>query len=817
MRDFFKRLASSGIYPDTPNDTLDEIRVINSIKVQGALMVWAAGLSIILFMPSHWIFILSVLVIHLFAAILVLTLNSRKSYTAARTIFIADPAFLILAISAYFGLEVNFQYIAIVCFLAFIFLFKNRTIYNVRTLTTYMLITILGTFLLFINDVQIAELTADETTNLRVAAFSLSSGLAIMMGVVLFQSSTKRLARTEETLKVSARDASILQTISDNMEEAIFKSSVERGFVYVNEAFARMFGYESKERMLATPPVNLYNSKAERDLLLARISRQGKVSNVLMSYRRADGSNFWGRLSCSLIQEDGSDFLVGTITDVTIQQEQNEQLQESERQLRSSQQLAKLGNWHVFPSEKRVDWSGECAHIHGFLADDYQDSFSIWLEGFEDIDGKSIAQGIKRASQMNDSFEFGSWYKVPGGARKFLYYVCGLEGEEDRAYWYGTVQDRTELKNQELELISTREFYQNILDNIPVESVLIDENLKYHYISKNAIQNEELREWMRGKTNKDYSDYRGLSGDFTEVRDQMFAKAMKSDLTVRWEEKMKTRDGRDSYHIRNLLPITLMQERIPRKFLIGYSFDINDIKMAQFRLEDRNEELNQLNKELDRFVYSISHDLRAPIASVLGLNSLAEDTDDREELDGILAMQREALDRLDLYIRDVIDYSRNKRMAVQAEEVCLRKVIDNCLADLVYMANYNRIDYFIEVEEKTYIQTDLLRIKIIVNNLLSNAIKYADISKDKSFISIRAEWKENGVNLIIEDNGIGIQEDYQDKIWDIFFRGTSTIPGSGLGLYILKESVRNLKGEIDLKSKEGEGTTFSIFIPAMKV
>jgi len=156
-------------------------------------------------------------------------------------------------------------------------------------------------------------------------------------------------------------------------------------------------------------------------------------------------------------------------------------------------------------------------------------------------------------------------------------------------------------------------------------------------------------------------------------------------------------------------------------------------------------------------------------------------------------------------------------MAVQAEEVCLRKVIDNCLADLVYMANYNRIDYFIEVEEKTYIQTDLLRIKIIVNNLLSNAIKYADISKDKSFISIRAEWKENGVNLIIEDNGIGIQEDYQDKIWDIFFRGTSTIPGSGLGLYILKESVRNLKGEIDLKSKEGEGTTFSIFIPAMKV
>ena len=110
-----------------------------------------------------------------------------------------------------------------------------------------------------------------------------------------------------------------------------------------------------------------------------------------------------------------------------------------------------------------------------------------------------------------------------------------------------------------------------------------------------------------------------------------------------------------------------------------------------------------------------------------------------------------------------------------------------------------------------------MRIKIIVNNLLSNAIKYADSAKDNSFISIRAEWKEKGVKLIIEDNGIGIKEDYKDKIWDIFFRGTSTIPGSGLGLYILKESVKNLNGEIDFISKEGEGTTFKIFIPEQTV
>ena len=274
MRNLFNRIVGTGVYPDTSRGQTDEIRVINSIKLHGAIMVWMSGLSVIYFMPAHWIFVLSILFIHLFAAILVFALNSRRKYNIARSLFIVDPAVLILGISAYFGLDVNFQYIALVCFLAFVFLFKSRTAKNLMTLAVFMFITLLGTLLLF--DIQLTELSIEETASLRVASFSLSAGLVIMMGAVLFQSSSKRNARTEETLKESARDASILQTISDNMEEAIFKSSVQFGFVYVNEAFARMFGYESKRSMLETPPVNVYNSKAERDSLLARISRKGE-------------------------------------------------------------------------------------------------------------------------------------------------------------------------------------------------------------------------------------------------------------------------------------------------------------------------------------------------------------------------------------------------------------------------------------------------------------------------------------------------------------------------------------------------------------
>lgn len=110
---------------------------------------------------------------------------------------------------------------------------------------------------------------------------------------------------------------------------------------------------------MAIAPVNLYESESERDALLARIEKHGRVTNMLLRYRRKDGSTFWGRLSCAKVEEEGGEkFLVGTIADVTYQQEQTDLLQESETQLREAQRLAKVGNWRAYPDRKIVDWSG---------------------------------------------------------------------------------------------------------------------------------------------------------------------------------------------------------------------------------------------------------------------------------------------------------------------------------------------------------------------------------------------------------------------------------------------------------------------------
>ncbi len=812
MKKLFKRLVRLGVYVDTPEELVDEVKVVNSVKMQGAILMILGVVPSYIFVPQHSVFTTAILVMHLVAAICTLEANRRGAYHFAKWVFVMDPAVLILSVTAYYGDDTNFQFVLLICLLMYVFLFRRRAAHVFTMLATYFVVSIAGIAVIYFFDLAYVSLLPAELEIMRFTSFTFSVILVIMMGVVMQKTSRIRSALTLAT----ERDASILQTISDNMDEAIFKSSVTQGLEYVNDAFAKMYGYASKEEVMGIHPVNLYESKSDRDTLLSHIEKFGRVTNMLLKYRRKDGSTFWGRLSSSQVHEAGEVFLVGTIADVTPQQEQTDLLQSSERQLRDAQRLAKVGNWRALPKEGLVEWSGECANIHGFLPSDYADSFDVWCKGFLDITSKGITIGLERSSSMNKAFEFGSWYKTPEEEMKFLYYTSQMTTGKASFEWYGTVQDRTELKNQELELIATREFYQNVLDNIPVESVLIDENGKYFYISKNAIGDGQLRQFLVGKNNVDYAEYRNLETSFAELRDEKFKEALQGELTVRWEEKMKTRDGRDTYHIRNLVPLHLKEGRLVKKFLIGYSFDINEIKQAQFRLEGRNDELNQLNDELDRFVYSISHDLRAPIASVLGLNSLAEEAEDEAELNNILSMQREALDRLDQYIRDVIDYSRNKRLDVRPEEVGLKKVLDECMNDLVYMSNYDNLDYFIEVEDDLIIHSDGLRIRIIINNLLSNAIKYADPKKDKPFIAIRAKNEEGKLTLEIEDNGIGIKKEHEDQIWDIFFRGTSTIPGSGLGLYILRESAKNIGGEVSYVSEEGAGTKFTVTLPALE-
>lgn len=226
-----------------------------------------------------------------------------------------------------------------------------------------------------------------------------------------------------------------------------------------------------------------------------------------------------------------------------------------------------------------------------------------------------------------------------------------------------------------------------------------------------------------------------------------------------------------------------------------------------------NKMLTKSNGELDRFVYSTSHDLRAPLASVLGLISLSDRTENPDELKQYLGMMKQRVNSLDAFIKDITDYSRNNRQQVNASRVNIHQLANEVWESLRYTQGAEGITFTICIPNDFEVHTDGARLQTILSNLLSNAIRYHDHRKENKFIQLSLQITDQSFSLHIKDNGQGIDPQYQKQVFDMFFRANENSSGSGLGLYIVKETIAKLSGSIQLESEPRVGSTFTLKFP----
>jgi PAS domain S-box-containing protein len=815
ISDIFHNIIRIGADDQTDDRRHSELKLINSISLHSFIFTLLSAIAGLIIMPEHWMLIVFVALTEMIGKTAVLMLNSIRKFMAAKVVFTFITLISFLTIVAYFGVGLNFQYLIITTFFTLVIVFRNGNPDEILLTGLYLLIGMISLALIYIYDQPIVLLSESEIWIGRFISYSMNLGLVIMVVVIFLKSSAHKKLISAQNLAALKAESSIIGTIARNMNDGIFKSQPETGFVFVNAAFANIFGFDFIEKVLVSNPVTLYHSESERDDLIEEIRLKGVVSNRLIHYRKQDGSRFWGRLSCKLIIEDDIDYLVGTVTDITVQQEQEDMLRENEEQLKESQQLANMGNWQLFNASKILRWSEECTRIHGYNSIQTDYDYREWLAGLDDMNESTVETLMAKAMMTRESLKFQSWYTTPDGERKFLAYITkyGRSDKTRGGVWYGTVQDITQQHLAEQIILDTKQFYEAWIDELPIESIVFDEQKRFRFISKNAIKDEELRKWLTGKTNKEYAETKGLSKAFYEQRDEMVEKVFKDWKTQSFEEEMVGNDGKTKHHLRFLIPFHLSENGRMKRVVIGYSFDLTDIKSAQNELIQSNEKLIGLNKDLDRFVYSISHDLRAPIASLIGINNLSKEVESLDEMEEMLTMQAESLQRMDGYISDILDYSRNKRLKLNETKIDIKDTIEKCLKDLRFYGKDEslKVSLLIETDE---IFTDELRFKIIVNNLLSNALKYTDNQKVEKWVELRSFVEGDYTVIEVEDNGIGIRADLIDGIWDMFFRATSDFSGSGLGLYILKESAQALQARLSVESKEGVGSKFRVEFPS---
>lgn len=236
-------------------------------------------------------------------------------------------------------------------------------------------------------------------------------------------------------------------------------------------------------------------------------------------------------------------------------------------------------------------------------------------------------------------------------------------------------------------------------------------------------------------------------------------------------------------------------------------------KKSDVALREQNDELVKINRELDSFVYSVSHNLRAPLMSVLGLLNLAKLTEEREEMDQYFEMMEDSIQKLDNTLKEILDYSRNARKEVDAQLVDIRTVLEDSIERLKYMEGSQVISKTIEIIGDQPLFSDPYRLHVIFNNLLSNSIKYRDVQKEQPFVHFYITIERKVLTIKVQDNGIGIPATLLPKIFNMFYRATEKSEGAGLGLYIVRETVQKLGGKVDVHSEFGVGTTFEIEIP----
>lgn len=235
--------------------------------------------------------------------------------------------------------------------------------------------------------------------------------------------------------------------------------------------------------------------------------------------------------------------------------------------------------------------------------------------------------------------------------------------------------------------------------------------------------------------------------------------------------------------------------------------------MVMWLLEDEREKLTKANKDLDSFLYSTSHDLRAPIASILGLTYLGKLELQEEKARNFMDLIEQRVKKLNAILTDILSLSRTKKLEVKPETLLFKDILDETISDIQFDESSSKIRLEFDRSAENTLFTDRNQMKIILSNLITNAIKYHRLNQQDPHVKICFTRGGNNVMIQVIDNGQGIPSESISRIFDMFYRASSEIEGTGLGLYIVREALAKIKGTIDVQSVFGKGTTFTITLP----
>ncbi len=537
--------------------------------------------------------------------------------------------------------------------------------------------------------------------------------------------------------------------------------------------------------------------------------------------------------------------------DITRRKELEEQQRTLKEQLDLAITTAQVGVWTLDIDTERLDWNDQLLDIYGISREDFENNLDSWQKLMHPDDQERANQDLERVFQGETVF--GVYFRVvrPDGDIRHVSAAASPMTEDDKVVsLVGVNLDITEYKRSEAQLNQAKVAAEASEEEFRIKN----EELRYAQrrlkstsgqldlaikaaqmgmwardLSTNKLEwNDELLE-IYGLSRKELEADLNLLETLIHPDDQKYAvQELEKAYAGQPVSGVRFRVIRPSGEIRHVdaaaNPVVEGGKVIS---LVGINLDITEYKRIESELTlakelaeskerqvvQKNEELEKTNEELDRFVYSVSHDLRAPIASSIGLSDLSLTTNSLEEVHEYDRLRLKTMHKLDRFIQDILNYSRNSRVPIKPESINFEEVIDTILIEYHTEIVEGMAEIEKDMQSTGEFRGDRLRVNIVLNNLLSNAFKFRKPHEHLA-INIKVKADSHSATLEISDNGIGIKKESQSQIFDMFYRASAQQEGSGIGLYILKECVDKMEGSIQLESEEGKGATFKIRIPS---